>query len=179
MNELYVVFSVADTELALPAGMVRQLESYQGATRIPGVPPHVAGIIQIRGQVIPVIDLRRLFGYPSVEPTLDTRVVVTEYGERLVALVVDKGREVLRIDPSSVQTTPALVEQGSRGMFSGLVQLGTRVVMLLDLRKVVGEEDLNVESPKQLEPGAHDPARLAERTNPSGDGGHERAGQER
>jgi purine-binding chemotaxis protein CheW len=179
MTELYIVFNVADSEYALPVTVVRQLETYQGATRVPGAAPHVAGIVQIRGQVIPVIDLRRLFGYPSVEPTLDTRVVVTEYGERLVALVVDKGREVLRIDPSGVQTTPTLVEQGSRGMFSGLVQLGARVVMLLDLRKVVGEEDLNVESPKQLEPGLHDPSRLPERANPSGDGGHERSGQER
>lgn len=179
MNELYVVFSVADTELALPAALVRQLESYQGATRIPGVPAHVAGIIQIRGQVIPVIDLRRLFGYPSVQHTLDTRVVVAEHGERLIALVVDKGREVLRLDPGSVQATPALVEQGSRGMFSGLVQLGTRVVMLLDLRKVVGEEDLNVESPKQLEPGSHDPVRLADRATPSNDGRDRQPDQER
>lgn len=160
MSELHVVFSVADSEYALPAALVRQLETYSGATRVPGSAPYVAGIIQVRGQVIPVIELRKLFGHPSVEPTLDTRVVIAEHGERLVALVVDKSREVVLIDPATVQTTPGLIEGGSRGLFGGLVQLGTRLVMLLDLGKVVGEEDFNVEFPRRLEPGIHGRAQL-------------------
>ncbi len=160
MTELYVVFSVAGTEYALPSAVVRQLETFQGATRVPGTAPFVAGIIQIRGQVIPVIDLRKLFGHESVEPTLDTRVIIAEHDVRRVALIVDRSREVLRIDPSTVQTTPSLVEDRARGWFGGLVQLGPRLIMLLDLRKVVGEEDLDVEFSKRLAPGAHDPAGL-------------------
>lgn len=160
MTELYVVFSVAGTEYALPSAVVRQLESFQGATRVPGTAAHVAGIIQIRGRVIPTIDLRRLFGHDSAPPTLDTRVIIVEHGLRQVALIVDRGREVLRIDPKSVQSAPGLVEDTSRGMFCGLVQLGPRLIMLLDLRKVVGEEDLNVEFSKRLELGDGDAARL-------------------
>jgi purine-binding chemotaxis protein CheW len=160
MSELYVVFSVADSEYALPAALVRQLESYSGATRVPGSAPHVAGIIQVRGHVIPVIELRKLFGHASVEPTLDTRVVIAEHGERQVALVVDKSREVVRVDPATVQATPGLLDDGSRGLFRGLVQLGPRLVMLLDLGKVVGEEDLNVEFSRRLEPGIHGGAQL-------------------
>jgi purine-binding chemotaxis protein CheW len=160
MSELYVVFSVADSEYAVAAASVRQLESYQGATPVPGAAAHVAGIIQIRGQVIPVVDLRQLFGHPSVEPTLNTRVVVIEHGERRVGLIVDKSREILRIDRESVQSSPALVQQSSGGLLEGLVQLGTRLLMLLDLRKVVGEEQLNVEFPKQLESRVTGPAKL-------------------
>lgn len=163
MNELYVVFSVAETEYALPASSVRQLESYCGATRVPGALPHVAGIIQVRGQVIPVIELRKLFGYPSVEPNIDTRVVIIDYGERRVALLVDKSREVLRVDPTTIQTTPGLVDERARGFFGGLVQLGQRLIMLVDIGRVVGEEDLNVEFPKRLEPHAHGAAQLPDR----------------
>lgn len=164
MNELYVVFSVAGAEYALPAASVLQLESYQGATLVPGTAPHVAGIVQVRGQVIPVLDLRRLFNHPPVEPTLDTRVIVTERAGRQVGLLVDKSREVLRIDASTVQTTPGVVNESSRGYFGGVVQLGARLVMLLDLRKVVGEEDLNDEFTKRLEPGLSGPAALPGRS---------------
>ncbi len=151
MTDLHVVFNVAGAEYTVPAAAVVQLESFQGATPVPGTAPHVAGIIQVRGQVIPVIDLRRLFGHPAAEPTLDTRVIVTEQGGRQVGLLVDKSREVLRIDAATVQTTPGLVEESSRGFFAGVIQLGQRLIMLLDLRKVVGEEDLNEQFAKRLE----------------------------
>jgi len=158
MTDLYVVFSVAGAEYTIPASAVVQLESYQGATPVPGTVAHVAGIMQVRGQVIPVIDLRRLFGQPAVEPTIDTRVIVTELGGRQVGLLVDKSREVMRIDSSSVQTTPGLVEESSRGFFAGVIQLGQRLIMLLDLGKVVGEEDLNEQFAKRLGSGFNDAA---------------------
>jgi purine-binding chemotaxis protein CheW len=158
MNDLHVVFNVAGAEYTIPASAVVQLESYHGATPVPGTAPHVAGIIQVRGQVIPVIDLRRLFGQPPVEPTIDTRVIVTEQGGRQVGLLVDKSREVLRVDSATVQSTPALVEESSRGFFAGVIQLGQRLIMLLDLRKVVGEEDLHEQFAKRLESGFNDAA---------------------
>lgn len=176
MNELYVVFSVAEVEYALPAAVVSQLESFQGATRVPGAAPHVAGIIQIRGQVIPVLDLRKVFGHPPTAPTLDTRVIVTELGDRQVALIVDRGREVLRIDTSSVQTTPGLVDEKSRGLVGGLVQLGQRLIMLLDVRKVVGEEDLNGQFSKRLESSSDVHASLPDGTASSLPGDDERPG---
>lgn len=152
MTDLHVVFSVAGAEYTIPASAVVQLESYQGATPVPGTAPHVAGIIQVRGSVIPVIDLRRLFGMPAAERTIDTRVIVTEQAGRQVGLLVDKSREVLRVDSATVQTTPGLVEESSRGFFAGVIQLGQRLIMLLDLRRVVGEEDLNEQFAKRLEP---------------------------
>jgi purine-binding chemotaxis protein CheW len=160
MTDLHVVFSVAGAEYTLPAAAVVQLESYQGATPVPGSASYVVGIIQVRGHVIPVIDLRRLFGQPAGETTLDTRVIVTEQSGRQVGLLVDKSREVLRIDSATVQTTPGLVEESSRGFFAGVIQLGQRLIMLLDLRKVVGEEDLNEQFAKRFESGFDDPAAL-------------------
>lgn len=158
MTDLHVVFSVAGAEYTIPASVVMQLETFHGATPVPGTAAHVAGIIQVRGQVIPVIDLRRLFSHPAAEPTLDTRVIVTEQGGRQVGLLVDKSREVLRIDSAAVQTTPGLVEESSRGFFAGVIQLGQRLIMLLDLRKVVGEEDLHEQFAKRLESGFNDVA---------------------
>src|SRR5580692_10982366 len=88
-SALHVVFKVADSEYMLPSETVLQMESFSGATRVPGAPPFVAGIVQIRGRVVPVVDLRLRFGISPGEPTLDSGIVVGQPGERIVGLLVD------------------------------------------------------------------------------------------
>lgn len=142
---LHVVFRVDTADYALPASAVLQLESYTGATPVPGVAPFVAGIVQLRGRVVPVIDLRLRFGLPPRPPTLETRVVVGEVGARVVALVADSAREVVRIAPSQEKPPPHLVDNGSDRVVRAVAQLGERTVLLLDLSTLIGEETSSVE----------------------------------
>lgn len=141
---LYVLFVVDGTTFALPAHLVLQMETFTGATVVPGAPPWVAGIVQLRGRVIPVVDLRARFGLAPAERTIDTRVVVGEHEGRTVALVADAAREVARITPSQLKPPPRLVELGARGFVGAVVQLGERTVMVLDFKKVIGEETIDV-----------------------------------
>src|ERR1700694_3054876 len=140
MNTLHVVFKVAGAEYALPASEVVQMDSYSGATRVPGSLPYVAGIVQIRGAVIPVVDLRMRFGLPPVERTLDSRVVVGKHGDRPVGLIVDSAREVLKLDAEQLVRPPEMVLREARGLIKAVAQVGSRLVMLLDFPKVIGEE---------------------------------------
>ncbi|HEX6767144.1 MAG TPA: chemotaxis protein CheW, partial [Polyangiaceae bacterium] len=94
---LYVVFGVNGSEYSLPADTVLQMESFEGATAVPGAPPFVAGVVQIRGRVLPVVDLRVRFGGTPGERVLDNRIVVGQHGERVVGLLVDNAREVVKI----------------------------------------------------------------------------------
>jgi purine-binding chemotaxis protein CheW len=141
---LHVLFKVDETLYALPAEVVLQMESYTGATVVPGAPSFVAGIIQLRGRVVPVVDLRARFGLPPRAPTLETRVVVGEQHDRTVALVADSAREVVRMTPSQLKPPPRLVEDGAKGFVKAVAQLGDRTVMVLDFGKVIGEEPLDV-----------------------------------
>lgn len=141
---LHVLFVVDGTTFALPASMVLQMETFSGATSVPGAPPWVAGIVQLRGRVIPVIDLRARFGIAKAERTIDTRVVVGEQDGRVVALVADSAREVARIAPSQLKPPPRLVDLGARGYINAVVQLGERTIMVLDFAKVIGEEPIDV-----------------------------------
>lgn len=141
---LHVLFKVDETLYALPADVVLQMESYTGATVVPGAPSFVAGIIQLRGRVVPVVDLRARFGLPPRERTLETRVVVGEQHDRTVALIADSAREVIRMAPSQMKPPPRLVEDGSKGFVRAVAQLGDRTVMVLDFAKVIGEEPLDV-----------------------------------
>ena len=143
MSTLHVLCKVADSFYALPASQVLQMESFTGATRVPGAQPHVAGLVQIRSRVIPVVDLRTRFGLPAVEPTLDSRVMVVQCGERTVGLLADSVREVALIDPTAFKPPPEIVMQQAAGFVEAVAQLGERLIMLMDSKRVIGEEVLH------------------------------------
>jgi purine-binding chemotaxis protein CheW len=140
MNALYVLFKVADAEYALPASDVLHMESYEGATRVPGAPSYVTGLMQIRRRVVPVVDLRRRFGLPDIARTLDSRVVVVQAGERAIGLLADSAREVRSIDVEDFQPPPELIAEQSSGYVMKVARAGDRMLMLIDFRKVIGEE---------------------------------------
>jgi purine-binding chemotaxis protein CheW len=137
---LHVVFKVGKGEYLLPTETVVQIESFTGTTFVPGAPAFVTGIVQIRGRIVPVIDLRQRFGSPVTEPTFDSRIVVGQRGERLVGLLVDMAREVLKVQPSELKAPPRMLEDQSGGFIKAVAQVGPRLLMLIDFAKVIGEE---------------------------------------
>ena len=140
MSTLHVVFKVAGSEYALPAADVLQMESFTAATPVPGTQPWVTGIMQVRGRIVPVLDVRKRFGLPAAEHTLDTRVVVATHGTRAVALLVDAAREVLKLEDGQIKPPPEMIAREANGLVKAVAQVGPRLVMLLDFAKLIGEE---------------------------------------
>ncbi|MFT3776033.1 MAG: chemotaxis protein CheW [Minicystis sp.] len=149
MSDLHVIFKVEDTEYVLPAADVLQMESFSQATRVPGTAPWVAGLIQIRGRVVPVVDLRARFGMPGVTPTMDTRVVIVQRGGRTVGLLVDSAREVVDIPKEAWRAPPDLVGQDGTSFVRSVAQVKrsgeSRLVLLVDFERVIGEERIHGE----------------------------------
>ncbi|HEY0465423.1 MAG TPA: chemotaxis protein CheW [Polyangiaceae bacterium] len=137
--KLHVVFSLAGAEYALPFDSVLQMESYTGATLVPGAPAYVDGIVTVRGLVVPVLDLRTRFGLPRTELSLDARIIVTESAGRVVALRVDSAREVLKLDVDKHQPAPSIVSERSSGFVHAVHPHGKRLLLLVDLPKLLGE----------------------------------------
>jgi purine-binding chemotaxis protein CheW len=142
MSVLHVLFKVAGAEYALPAADVLHLESFISATKVPGAPAHVIGILQVRGRVVPVIDLRLRFGLPAQDTTAASRVVVVQAGARVIALLADSAREVAKIDPAEYRPAPEMMadEDGGQGFVRSVARASNRLVMLIDLPRVVGYE---------------------------------------
>lgn len=140
MSVLHVVFRVGNADYVLPALEVLHMEAFEGATAVPGTPPYVAGLVQVRGRVVPVVDLRVRFGLEPQPPTLGSRIVVVQQGERTVGLLVDSSREVLKIPPEQFRAPPSVLVEQSRGYVRQVAQVGTRLVMLLNVEKVLGQE---------------------------------------
>lgn len=140
MSQLHVLCKVNDTEYVLPAADVLQMESFDGATKVPGAATAVAGLVQIRGRVVPIVDLRVVFGLAPITPTIDSRVVVMKTAERVVGLLVDSAREVLKIPAADFHPPPAVLVQQTDGLVKAVAQVGNRLLMLIDFIKVIGEE---------------------------------------
>jgi purine-binding chemotaxis protein CheW len=144
MSILHVVFKIADADYVVAAADVVQMESYTGATRVPGALPYVAGVVQVRGRVVPVVDLRVRFGLPPAEPTLDSRIVVVQHHDRTVGLLVDSAREVIKLEPEQIQPPPRMLADGVEGFVKAVAHLGKRLLMLVDFVKVIGEDSIHV-----------------------------------
>jgi purine-binding chemotaxis protein CheW len=141
---LHIVFSVAGAEYVLSAEDVLQMESYVGATPVPGALPYVAGVIQVRGRVVPVVDLRARFGLPEAPRAIDRRVVVGQINDRTVGLLVDSAREVVKLAPQQIQPPPPMMAEGAEGFVKAVAYLEKRLLMVIDFAKVIGEEAVHV-----------------------------------
>lgn len=139
MIVLHVAFKVAEADYVLPASAVLHLESFDGATKVPGTSEAVAGLIHTRGQLVPVVDLRVRFGLPAAPRSLDTRVIIAQSGTRTAGLLVDSAREVLELEEESFRAPPELIDGQATGLIKAVAQAGERMVMLINLPKVIGD----------------------------------------
>lgn len=152
-DTLHVVFKVGGPHYVLPAKDVLHIEAFEGATAVPGAPPWVVGIVQVRRRVIPVVDLRARFGLPEVERTLGARVVVVQDGARVVGLLADGAREVVHLPADAFRPPPEMIAEQARGFVKAVAEIGKRLVMLLDVHRVVGTDIPGAASPGAIEDG--------------------------
>lgn len=145
MSELHVLFKVGAAEYVVPAALVLQMESFSGATPVPGTSRFLAGIILIRGRVVPVIDARKRLGMAAAETDrgLDARVIVTQQGERIVGLLVDSAREVVKLSQEQLEPPPPSVAEQVEGLVTAVARLDKRLVMRIDLDRWVSEEQVH------------------------------------
>jgi purine-binding chemotaxis protein CheW len=139
----YMTFKLADEEYGLEILKVREIIGLMDITRVPRTPPYVRGVINLRGKVIPVVDLRQKFGMPACEPTEQTVIIVVQYSwaDRAVTMgiLVDQVLEVRSIDGANIEPPPTLAESAIDAQcILGVGKADKRVVFLLDIGRVLG-----------------------------------------
>ena len=143
-EEQLVVFDLAGESYAVDIGAVQEIIRMQHITEVPRAPQFVEGVINLRGKVIPVIDLRRRFGLTEGEHSRTSRIVVVDVGEHTIGIVVDGVSEVLRIPRSTVEPPSPLVTTVDSGYLRGIAKLEDRLIILLDLNVVLGSAEQHV-----------------------------------
>lgn len=132
-----VVFNLANEEYGVAIGQVQEIIRPQGITRIPGMPSFIEGVINLRGKIISIIDLRDRFSLVKKENDVNTRVVIAEVSSQTVGLVVDSVSEVLRLANEAVDPLPPTITKIDGEYLKGVGKLDRRLIILLDLEKVL------------------------------------------
>jgi purine-binding chemotaxis protein CheW len=136
-----VVFELGEERYGLDIDTVYEIIRHQPVTAVPQAPSFVEGVINLRGRIIPVVDLRRRFGMPQGELTKASRIVVCQAAGTRVGLVVDGVSEVLMVSSEAVEQTPEVASGYDTQYLRGIAKLGERLVILLDLAGLFGEVD--------------------------------------
>ena len=136
-----VSFKIADEEFGLDILNVREINRMVTITKVPNSPGFVEGIINLRGRVLPVIDLRIKLGMPKKEYDKDTRIVVVDVEGKTIGFLVDSVREVLRIPKSITEAPPEITAGINSEYITAVGKLEDRLLILLDLNKLLVEEE--------------------------------------
>lgn len=143
MEEQLVVFELGNENYGLDISTVEGIIKIQPITKMPRAPEFVEGVTNLRGMVVPVIDLRKRFGLPVLENTRETRIVVVYIGKTKVGMIVDGVSEVLRVQEEAIEATPPMVSSVDTAFIRGIAKLNDRLVTLLDLSKVLNISEIN------------------------------------
>ena len=138
--EPFILFELSDTTYGVRSRFVQQIEMIDDVASVPNAHPAVEGVVLVRGQVIPALNLRTRFGFEKIERDLRSRLVVINTEERVVGLVVDTAREFLKISPESIEPPSEALTGLSGHYLEGIATIGERMILILNLDAVLDLE---------------------------------------
>jgi len=139
----YVGFILDEQEYAIPIEKIQEIVLYNGVTRLPQVPAFVEGVTNLRGNIIPILNLRVILGMQNREINPDTRVVVVHVQKKTIGLIVDSVTQVKKVDPQVIQSPESAIALGASNHIAGLTKENDHLLILLDIEKMM--QSINVQ----------------------------------
>lgn len=136
-----VTFTLGGEEYAVNILKVQEINRMKEITRVPNAPYYVEGVINLRGKVIPVVSLRKMFGLPEEEDRMKQKIMIMDIQGTTIGLIVDTVSEVLRISANIVEPPPPMTYSVSSEFISGIAKLEDRLIILLDMDRLIGKEE--------------------------------------
>jgi purine-binding chemotaxis protein CheW len=137
MTRQLITFELGDRRLGIDIMAIREIRAWSPATPLPNVPPHVRGVVNLRGVVLPVLDLRYLLGWGTTEPSARHVIIVVRIGDQLLGIIVDAVSDIVTIGPDNVQPLPDVGDVSATGFLEGIATIDDRLIMILDLGRLV------------------------------------------
>jgi purine-binding chemotaxis protein CheW len=149
-KDLQVVgFRIGNETFGVRIASVREIVRVPEITSVPSAPETVEGVINLRGKIIPVMDLRKRFGHVDIQPDKKNRILVVELQNKLIGLIVNAASEVLKIPPSDIEAPGSVFAEGESSYVTGVGKLKGRLIILLDVSKLLHQQEV-----KKLEEAA-------------------------
>lgn len=145
-SEQYLTFIMAGEEYGVDILAVQEIRGWESATPLPNSPPHIKGVINLRGTIVPIVDLRQCFGMEAIEYTAVTVVIVlkvnTDSGHRVMGIVVDAVSDVYGLSDGDMRPAPDLGASINTDVIKGLVNVDDKMVILLDIDSLLTLEEI-------------------------------------
>lgn len=143
-KDLHVVgFRIGRETFGVPIALVREIVRVPEITAVPNAPDYIEGVINLRGKIIPVIDLRKRFGEKDVQRNKKNRVLVADLEGKRMGLIVDSASEVMKIPPAQIEKPSGVQPEGELGYVIGVGKVQGRLIILLDLGKLLRQRELH------------------------------------
>ncbi len=143
VEQQYVLFKLDNEFYGIDILQVETIEKVMDITRVHHALPYVQGVINLRGEVVPVINLRKRFNLPEVALDEESRIMIISIEDMIVGLLVDSSSEVIQLEDADVDEAPELGEQKDNEYIKGIGKNEDRIIILLDLKKILGITDTN------------------------------------
>ena len=144
----YLTFKMEEEVFALDVGKVREILDYTTITKVPQTPDYMKGVINLRGSVVPVVDMRLKFNMPAQERTVDTCIIVVEIAidreQTVLGALVDSVQEVFELEPAQVEPAPRIGTKLNTEFILGMGKRDDHFVIILDIDKVFSSEELDI-----------------------------------
>lgn len=138
-----VGFRIGRELFGVPIALVHEIVRMMDITAVPEAPEYVEGVINLRGRILPVIDLRKRFHEAAIVPDKKNRILVTEFAGRAVGLVVDAASEVLKMAPGNIEPPPQMLQEAELSYVTGVAKWNNRLIILVDLEKIMRRGELS------------------------------------
>jgi len=142
-SDQFLTFTIQDEEYGIEILRVQEIKGFSKIRPIPNAPHYIKGVINLRGTVVPVLDLRARFGMPETEYNQFSVIIVVSVGSKVVGLVVDAVSDVLNITEDQVEETPELAGNIDASFFHGMGKVGDKLVLLLDIYNLISGNQLH------------------------------------
>ena len=142
----FLTFTLQDEEFGIEILRVQEIKGLSRITPIPNMPAYIRGVMNLRGTVVPIIDLRAKFAMPESEYNQFTVIIVVTIGEKVVGLVVDAVSDVLNVADDNVESAPDIGEEADTSFMTGIAKSGDRLITLLNMDELVDVESVSVQS---------------------------------
>lgn len=144
----YLKFNVDKENYAINVSNIREVLEFQGASKVPRMPSYMRGIINLRGHVVPVIDLKMKFGLGETSKSIDTSVIVTEINigdeEVVIGLLTDAVNEVIDIENTSIEPTPNIGTSIDSSFIQGMGKKDDKFIIILNINRILSSDEINV-----------------------------------
>lgn len=138
----YLTFTLGEEEYGVEILKVQEIKGYSAVTPIPNTPPYIRGVMNLRGTIIPVMDLRAKFGLAATAYNQFTVIIVVLVGTKVVGVIVDAVSDVLNIPSTDIQAAPDFGAQVETRFISGMAKAGEKLIVLVDIEKVISDDEI-------------------------------------